>query len=133
MEHRLPAIAFLVMAGLAACQGPAGTRAISVPGQHHLAVGDAVPLPDGSRLGYVRLVADSRCRPGVQCIRAGDADIELRWQPAGRDAVVATLNSDPRNRQQAPNQVEFGLWQVRLQSLDWSTPPVAALDIARKP
>ena len=106
---------------------------IGVPGQHRLSAGETVFLPDGSRLDYARLVADSRCRPGVQCIRQGDADIELRWQPAKGNAIMATLNSDPRNRQQAPSRTGLGPWRIRLQSLDWSTPPVATLEIVRGP
>ena len=48
-----------------------------------LNLGAQARLADGSRLTYLRLVNDSRCPPGVQCIWAGDAEIELRWEPAG--------------------------------------------------
>ena len=118
------------VAGLAGCQAPGARRAVPVPGQHRLAVGEVVRLPDASQLGYVRLVTDSRCRPGVQCIWAGKAEIELRWQPATGDAVVTTLDSDARSRRQT---ARFGPWQVRLQALDWNLPPAATLDITRAP
>ena len=122
-----------IVLALAACQSPGGgiDRGVAVPGDHAVRLGQSLALPDGSRLTYVRLVADSRCRPGVQCIRAGDADIELRWNPASGNALSALLNSDPRNRQKAPNATRFGEWQIALKSLDSSQPPVATLSLDR--
>lgn len=118
---------------LAACQAPGAGRVAAVPGEHHLEVGDFITLPDHSTLAYVRVVADSRCRPEVTCIRAGDADIELRWTPASAATVTATLNSDPGNRQRAPNAARMGAWQVRLKALDWRQPPAATLAISAVP
>ena len=119
---------------LTSCQstGNASTSsgAVSVPGDYALRVGQSLMLADGSLLTYVRVVADSRCRPDVQCIRAGDADIKLRWKPAAADPLTAVLNSDPRNLQQAPNTARFGDWQVALKSLDWQIPPTATLSIS---
>lgn len=37
--------------------------------------GERANLPDGSTLGYLAVVADSRCPDKVQCIWAGDADL----------------------------------------------------------
>lgn len=127
----------LILASLlliAACQSPGGGSAQSsatVPGSNTIRQGQTLALPDGSQLTYVRVVADSRCRPDVQCIRAGDADIEFRWNPAAGNALIAVLNSDPRNQQQAPNQTQFGEWQVALASLDWKEPPVAEVSISK--
>ena len=118
---------------LAACQAPGAGRAAAVPGEQHLEVGDSITLPGHSTLAYVRVVADSRCRPEVTCIRAGDADIELRWTPASAAAVTATLNSDPGNQQRAPNAARLGAWNVRLKALDWRQPPAATLAISAVP
>ena len=129
-------LAFVV--AVAGCQSPGDGGAASpssqrpeaaIPGDHVLRVGQSLALPDGSTLTYTRLAADSRCRPDVQCIRAGDADLELRWQPRTGTALTVVLNSDPRNLQQAPNAAVFGSWRVALAALDWSRPPVATLVI----
>lgn len=125
---------------IAGCQSPGSNGApsgqagsVRVPGEHALGVGQSLTLPDRSTLTYVRVVADSRCRPDVQCIRAGDADIELRWEPASGNAASATLNSDPGNLQKAPNSTRFGSWQVALKALDWKEPPTATLSVTRAP
>lgn len=123
---------FVSMMTLAACQSSGHPQSVDVPGEHTLDLEQSLPLPDGSTLTYVRVVADSRCRPDVQCIRAGDADIELRWNPTSGEAQLAPLNSDPRNQQQAPNAVQFGHWQVALKKLDWQTPPAATVSIQRE-
>jgi len=129
-------LAIVISMTLAGCRstgdGDPATQAreIRMPGEHALRIGQSFELPDGSTLTYLRLVADSRCRPDVQCIRAGDADIELRWHPANGIAQTAVLNSDPRNRR-APNAVRFDQWQVGLRALDWQTPPTATLAVAR--
>ncbi len=102
----------------------------AMSGNHAMRVGQSLALPDGSQLTYVRVVADSRCPPDVQCIRAGDADIELRWVPAVGTAMNAVLNSDPRNLQQAPNAARLGTWHVALKSLDWQSPPAAIVSVS---
>jgi hypothetical protein len=53
-----------------------------------LAPGQSATLADNSRLDYVKLDNDSRCRPDVQCVWAGDAVIVMRWTPAA-GAMVA--------------------------------------------
>ena len=47
-------------------------------------------LANDGLLRYVRLVSDSRCRPDVQCVWAGDAVIELHWEPATGPACAST-------------------------------------------
>ena len=53
-----------------------------------LAPGQSATLADNSRLDYVKHDNDSRCRPDVQCVWAGDAVIAMRWTPAA-GAMVA--------------------------------------------
>lgn len=94
-----------------------------------LGVGEAATLADGSRLTYLRLVNDSRCPPGVQCIWAGDAEIALRWQPARGPVQEARLHTNPLPDRGA-NAATFGPWLVRLENLARGTAPQATLHIA---
>ncbi|WP_240099686.1 hypothetical protein [Thermomonas flagellata] len=93
-----------------------------------LDVGETATLDDGSRLTYLRLVNDSRCPPGVQCIWAGDAEIALRWQPARGPAQEASLHTSPL--QGRATATTFGPWQVRLEDLARGDAPKATLHIA---
>lgn len=135
MRFLFAAAAILLAGLLAGCQSPGGaggtpgSPGAGVPGDHSLRIGQSLTLPDRSTLTYVRVVADSRCRPDVQCIRAGDADIEFRWSPATGSSQSTVLNSDPRNQQQAPNSARLGPWQVALKGLDWQQPPQATVTI----
>lgn len=122
--------AALLLAGCQSAGSAGAANTATVPGDHSMRLGESLALPDGSQLTYIRVVADSRCRPDVQCIRAGDADIEFRWRPTTGDADSATLNSDPTNQQKAPNEARFGDWRVRLKSLDWQAPPAAVVSIS---
>lgn len=65
-----------------------GTTVALVPGQ-------SASLGDG-RLRYVRLVNDSRCKPDVQCVWAGDAVIELDWTPVAGVPRTITLHLNPK-------------------------------------
>ncbi|SIQ04825.1 hypothetical protein [Solilutibacter tolerans] len=127
----------VVAMSLVACQssgngGNASTSSTTSALENHtLGTGQSVSLPDRSTLTYVRVVADSRCRPDVQCIRAGDADIEFKWTPVAGNPLTTALNSDPRNQQNAPNSARFGRWQVVLKGLDWEEPPRATLTISQ--
>lgn len=128
--RRMPVI-LVACTLLAACQSPGAGRLAAAPGEYRLQAGESLTLPDRSQLTYVRLVADSRCRPDVVCIRAGDADIEVRWtSPSGKPSL-ARLNSDPGNQQQAPNAAHFGPWAVALKALDWRNPPTATVSLTR--
>jgi hypothetical protein len=57
--------------------------------------GQSATLADGL-LRYVRLANDSRCKPGVQCVWAGDAVIELHWTPTAGNARDLTLHLNPQ-------------------------------------
>ncbi|MDE2406234.1 MAG: hypothetical protein KGL91_00015 [Xanthomonadaceae bacterium] len=94
-----------------------------------LGLGEQQKLPDGSRLTYTRLVNDSRCPPGVQCIWAGSAEIELRWNPAGNGkAVTFSLHTNPL---QGTGQTDrtLGKLHVTLQSLARGIAPKATLAV----
>lgn len=59
-----------------------------------LAPGDAAILPDRSTLRYLGIASDSRCPPGAQCIRAGEAEALFQVDaPSGRDARSLVIST----------------------------------------
>ena len=56
-----------------------------------IAVIDGEPLT----VRFASVVSDSRCPAGVQCIRAGEARLEISIQQAGLEPAVDTLATDP--------------------------------------
>ena len=79
------AVAGLLPLLFAACSTPAaGTgdmRAVSDGETFAMASGEQVALADRSTLRYVRVTNDSRCKPGRQCVWAGDAEVVFEWTP----------------------------------------------------
>lgn len=77
------AIAGLLPLLLAACSTPAADasdqRAVADGETFTLATGERVALADRSILRYVRVTNDSRCKPGHQCVWAGDAEVVFEW------------------------------------------------------
>lgn len=97
MLRPFPMFASLALTSLlAACAYPYnvgvkvadGTTVALMPGQ-------SASLADGL-LRYVRLANDSRCKPGVQCVWAGDAVIELHWTPTTGSARDLSLHLNPQ-------------------------------------
>ena len=88
---------------LAACTTtgaqPADTNTVADGASIQLAPGESATLADDSRLDYVKLDGDSRCRPDVQCVWAGDATIAMRWTPASGAAQAFELHTtlDPKS------------------------------------
>ncbi|MEI2428997.1 hypothetical protein RDV84_24160 [Lysobacter yananisis] len=111
---------------LSACAhaGAGGDRALAAGEATQLRPGDSVALPDRSRLRFVEVTSDSRCRPGLQCIRAGEA--VLAFELSGGDGAKTALSFDtsaPQPRQRA------GAWTFELQSLDFAEPPQATVKL----
>lgn len=110
---------------LSACAHAGGEgRRVAAGESVQLRPGDSVALPDRSRLRFVEVVNDSRCRPGVQCIRAGEA--LLAFDLTGADGARSALSFDtsaPDPRQRA------GAWTLELQSLDFAEPPRATVKV----
>ncbi len=63
-----------------------------------LSPGQTVRLPDGSRLRYDLVVNDSRCKPDVQCVWAGDAELRFSWLRANLPAQVFSLHTQLQPR-----------------------------------
>lgn len=89
--------------------------------------GDRVVLQDRSTLRYVGVTADSRCPPGVQCIRAGDADVAFEHTPEGGSPAALSLN-----KPQAPSTTVAG-WRLRLLSLGFGDAPAATVQLDPAP
>ena len=93
----------LAAIALAACTTtgaqPADTNTVADGASIQLAPGESATLADDSRLDYVKLDGDSRCRPDVQCVWAGDATIAMRWTPASGAAQAFELHTtlDPKS------------------------------------
>ena len=107
-----------------------GGRSVSDGETFSIDPGGQVMLADQSQLRYERLVADSRCRPDVQCIRAGDAEIALRWIPASGVADSFNLKTPPPAQ---PQSHALGERRVTLVSLDRGEMPAAQLRIDPAP
>ena len=102
-------------------------RTIPAGNPTSMAPGESVRLADGATLQYVRVAQDSRCPPNVQCIRAGDADIEFRYTPNGGAATTVTPNLP-----EAPVK-SLGAWQLTVQALGFEAPAAVTLRIDHAP
>lgn len=128
MARSLSNSAALALTGLiGACAYPynVGTK-VADGATVALMPGESAALVDGT-LRYVRLANDSRCKPGVQCVWAGDAVIELRWMPAAGAARDLSLHL---NTQAGANSAALGSRTVTFTHLAESSPQ-ASLRIDR--
>ena len=126
--------AFGFAIALAACTTtgaqPANTDTATVAdgASVQLAPGQFATLADNSRIDYVKLDNDSRCRPDVQCVWAGDAIIVMRWTPANamtaQDFVLHT-NLDPKS-------FDNGSRTITLTALERGDAPKATLQVDPK-
>lgn len=116
---------------LAACTTtgaqPADTNTVADGASVELAPGESATLADDSRLDYVKLDGDSRCRPDVQCVWAGDATIAMRWTPASGAAQAFELHTtlDPKS-------FTAGSRTITLTSLERGDAPKATLQVDPK-
>ena len=89
--------------------------------------GETVRLPDGATLRYVTVTQDSRCPPDVQCIRAGDADIEFAFTPPGGTATTVRPNLP-----EAPTAT-IGAWRLTVEKLGFGDAPAVTVKIDAAP
>ena len=89
--------------------------------------GETVRLPDGATLRYVTVTQDSRCPPDVQCIRAGDADIEFAFTPPGGTATTVRPNLP-----EAPTAT-IGAWRLTAEKLGFGDAPAVTVKIDAAP
>ena len=106
----------------------AGQRSLADGATTTLRQGESVTLADGSSLRYVRVSEDSRCKPGHQCIRAGEARVEFTWTPVNGSAQTFLLQTPDRK----PYSHQLGGREVTLTGLDFSEPAVATIGIDKR-
>lgn len=87
--------------------------------------GATVTLADASTLRYDAVRNDSRCRPDVQCVWAGDAEVAFTWQSAGGGRDAFSLHT---GRGEKSHQV--GSLTVSLVALGRGPAPEATLKVA---
>lgn len=126
------ALASLLLLALAACgTAPAGDG----PGPGPMnQVADGTPftllpqqdatLAGQGRLRFVEVANDSRCRPGHQCIWAGDAELVFQWQPVSGASETFSLHTTKGDKAHA-----IGTRRLSLLSLTFDEPPVASLQV----
>ena len=85
-----------------------------------------VTLADQGTLRLLEVANDSRCRPGHQCIWAGDAELVFEWQPATGAGETFSLHTTKGDKTHA-----IGERRVDLLSLSFDEPPVASLRVDR--
>lgn len=128
MARPLAAFASLTLAAsLAVCAYPYNVGVKVADGATvALMPGQSAALPDG-QLRYLRLANDSRCKPHLQCVWAGDAVIELQWSPTVGAARDLKLHLNP---QAGPTTAKLDARQVTFTHLAGRRPQ-ASLRIDR--
>lgn len=112
---------------LAACSTVAGQpRNVALGEPFTLRVGESAAVGDAGALRYERLVNDSRCRPDVQCIWAGDAELALTWTPAAGPVETFSLHTKPN----ATTHPLGSQREVQLLSLERGDAPAVTLRVA---
>jgi len=112
-------LAGAALAAVTACATGGGTR-LPVPqvrlGENfRLTLGQtAVLAGEPLTVRFATVLDDSRCPLGVQCVRAGEARIQVSLHAAGRDASVVVLATDPPQ----PQRAAYGEYDVELRSLE---------------
>ena len=111
MRMRVLAAAAVLAAGCATTSGAPARRA-SLGDDFRLPRGESAEV-GGLSIRFAQVVEDSRCPLGVQCIRAGEAKIQLALRAGGerRTVVLATEGAQPR-------ETDFAGYEVRLVTLD---------------
>lgn len=110
----------VMLTGLVACAGPGKPAPLGRPLM--LSPGEQLELPDASVLLYLGVSNDSRCLPGAQCVRAGDADVAIAITAPDAPMHSTSINT-------ANPEVEIGKWRLRLRSLDAGSQPRLTLQI----
>lgn len=121
MRLRLMTSCLLFCVAVAGCASSADST-VARPGEPiTLTPGQQIALPDDTLLRYVEVSADSRCPPDVQCIRAGDADVLFRVEPAQGAPRQMTLNTAKAR------SASIDAWQLKLLELGFGPAPPATI------
>jgi hypothetical protein len=112
MRMRLLAAAAVLAAGCATASSGAADRTAALGDDFRLPRGETAEV-GGLSVRFAQVVEDSRCPLGVQCIRAGEAKIQLalRTGDQRRTVVLATEGAQP-------TAADFAGYEVRLITVD---------------
>ena len=91
-------VALAVMFSLAGCQAQSKPESppAPMPGSVVLGFGDEVTVASATQLRFVRVVNDSRCPKGVQCVWAGEVKIEFELNsPSGKTRFELASSRSP--------------------------------------
>ncbi len=89
-----------------------------------LSAGANALLPDGSRLTYQGIVNDSRCKPGVQCVWAGDAEARFTHTTRAGTSEIFSIHTELQ-----PRTKTLGATTLHLRGVDWQTPPAVTIEL----
>ena len=126
--RRLGLVAVLALMG--GCVSPV-EREIESGGTFVLSPGESAGLADGTRVRYLRVSSDSRCRPHVQCVWAGRAEIQLRITPASRIDGAESATGELLLSTDLDSSATYSGWRYRLIRLGFEAQPVATLQVER--
>ena len=126
----LPAFMLFALAACAtAATGTRGAAAGPADGDTFAMMpGATVALPGEGTLRYASLVNDSRCKPDVQCVWAGDAEVAFEWRPSGGAPDAFSLHTG-----QGDKSHPVGRHVVALVSLARGDAPEARLKLEAAP
>ena len=133
MVHLRSVIAIPVLV-LAACGAAAtgvrvGGPRLSDGDSFRMRPGTSVSVTGEGSLHYLKVANDSRCKPDVQCVWAGDAEVAFEWRPQGGDADAFSLHTGKGDKSHP-----IGNHVLVLAGLERGSAPVAQLTFeARKP
>ena len=119
---------------LAACSAAAtgvrvGGPRLSDGDSFRMRPGTSVSITGEGTLQYVKVASDSRCKPDVQCVWAGDAEVAFEWRPASGAADAFGLHTGKGDKSHP-----VGRHVLVLTALGNGKAPVADLRLeARKP
>ena len=122
----VPALDVLLPRGAkpAACAAPA---TLQVGQSVTLSRGQQINLPQGARLTYTGVLSDSRCRPGMYCIWAGEAQVQFQFTPAGGASRPLTIKVTGTGSGSAT----MGSWTLVLAKLGFEAVPKATVQLQK--
>ena len=97
-------------------------RAVSLGETFSARVGESVSIaPDRLSLKFQDVASDSRCRPGQQCIVAGEASITIAVVKDGMAPATLTIG--------APGTARYGRYRIEVVQLGFGPSPTARLKV----
>ena len=134
IAHARPLLAAALFLSLGACAAvsahdDAPVHVVADGSDFTMQPGTQVLLADHGSLRYLRVRQDSRCKPDVQCIWAGDAEVAFTWTPRNGTAERFSLHTKPN----AGSHALADGHQVHLVSLERGEAPAATLRVDSTP